>query len=55
LGLQIQVVMVASLGENLGGSAKVVADEQGGKGLGSGRHHFGDGFCWRKLWFIEKQ
>jgi hypothetical protein len=44
LGLQIQVVMVASLGENLGGGAKVVADEQGGRGLGSGRHHLAMGF-----------
>jgi hypothetical protein len=32
---------------------EVVADEEGGGGLGSGRHHFGSGFCWRKMWFIE--
>ena len=56
LGLQIQVVRVAGLGENVsGGGAEVVADEEGGGGVGNGRQHFGDGFCWRKLWFIEKQ
>ncbi|GMY14299.1 hypothetical protein FCV25MIE_09538 [Fagus crenata] len=43
------------LGETLGGGAEVVADEEGGGGLGSGWHHFSDGFCWRKRWFIEKQ
>ena len=25
------------------------------EGFGSGRHHFGDRFCWRKRWLIEKQ
>jgi hypothetical protein len=24
------------------------------EGFGSGRLDFGDGFCWRKKWFIEK-
>jgi hypothetical protein len=29
---------------------EVVADEEGGGGLSSGRHPFGgDGFCWKKL------
>ena len=25
------------------------------EGFGNGRHHLGDGFCWRKMWFTEKQ
>uniref|UniRef100_A0A2N9HWT5 Secreted protein n=1 Tax=Fagus sylvatica TaxID=28930 RepID=A0A2N9HWT5_FAGSY len=43
------------LGEIPGGGAEVVANKEGGGGLGSGRHHFGDGFCWRKMWLIEKK
>jgi hypothetical protein len=43
------------LGETPGGGAEVVDDEEGGGGLGSGRHHFGDGFCRRKMRLTEKK
>ena len=43
------------LGEIPGGGAEVVDNEEGGGGLGCGRHHFGDGFCRRKMRLTEKK
>jgi hypothetical protein len=44
------------LGKTLGEGAEVVwPTKKVAKGFGSGRLDFGDRFCWRKKWFIDKQ